>query len=100
MSTFKIAMIFLVVWSLLIPGILKLFGTKFEWPDIPIAVVPSVALYFIPLVGPVLSAGATVGLLYWRINDRLFPDIVVAVALARLASLPVMMMMSPDIVGS
>ena len=99
MSAVTVAVVFLIVWSLLIPAILKLFKTPFEWLDIPIAVIPSIAIAMIPTIGPIASFASLAGLLYWRINERLFPDIIVAVALTRLACIPVLMMLDPRIVG-
>jgi hypothetical protein len=73
----------------------KVFGTRYRFLDILMAAIAGAVLSFVPTVGPAASLVATVAVLYWRLRQDLFPDIVISVFVARLAMVPVLLLLVP-----
>jgi Na+/H+ antiporter NhaA len=87
------AFVYTVVVCLVVPGMLRLFSANYEIIDVVMAAVLSALASMIPVVGGVLSLVVLVAVLNYRSGASLFPDIVVAVAVARLATIPVMLLL-------
>jgi hypothetical protein len=93
MNPTTVALAYLFAGAIIVPAILHFFKTPFDWLDIVLAAVGGAAASLIPTVGGLASYAAMVGILYWRLGkDRLFPDIVVAVSVARLALIPLFLL--------
>jgi hypothetical protein len=86
------AIVYAVVCLVVMPLVFRLFKTRAELPEILIASIAGGAATLIPTWGGVVSLVVTVGVLYWRIRDSLFPDIFLAVAAARLTMVPVLLL--------
>jgi hypothetical protein len=85
----------MIVNALLLPLGFKLFKTNFDWIDIALASVGAALASLIPTIGGPASFVITIAILYWRIGaNKLFPDIIVLVAVARLAMLPVLLVLA------
>ena len=94
MNPFAVALVYALVGALVIPVGFAVFRTQYHFVDVVLAAVAGAVLSFIPTVGGVASLAATLGILYWRIGrDSLFPDIVISVAVARLAMVPVLLLL-------
>jgi hypothetical protein len=59
-----------------------------------LAAVVGAALSFLPTVGKIASLAAILGVLFWRLGRGLATDIFVSVAVARLAMVPVLPLLS------
>ena len=90
---YLVALTYAVLCTAVIPIGFKVFGTRYRFLDIVMAAIAGAVLAFIPTVGPVASLVATVGVLYWRMRQDLFPDIVISVLVARLAMVPVLLLL-------
>jgi hypothetical protein len=94
MNPTTVALGYLFAGAAIVPAILHFFKTRFDWIDIGLAAVGGAAASLIPTVGGIASYAAMIGILYWRLGkDQLFPDVVVAVSVARLALLPVFLLL-------
>jgi hypothetical protein len=93
MNPTTMALGYLFAGAVFVPLILYFFKTRFDWLDIVLAAIGGAAASLIPTVGGIASYAAMIGILYWRLGkDQLFPDVVVAVSVARLALLPVFLL--------
>lgn len=93
MRPLTFAITYAVLATATIPLIFALFKTKYRFLDVLMASVGAAVVYFLvpsPIGGPA-SLIVHVGLLYWRIRENLVPDIVAAVAAARLGMIPIML---------
>lgn len=61
------------------------FKSGYSWIDVAAASVASALVAIIPTVGEPLSIVVMAGILYLRMKENFFPDVVVAVAASRLA---------------
>jgi hypothetical protein len=94
LNPLAVALVYAVVGALVIPIGFAVFRTQYHVLDVVLAAVAGAVLSFIPTVGGVASLAATLGVLYWRVGrDSLFPDIVVSLAVARLAMVPVLLLL-------
>ena len=89
MNAYVLALTYVVVGTVVIPLGFAVFRTQYQIVDVILAAIVGAALSLIPTIGGVASLVGTVGILYWRMRrDLLFPDIVISVAVARLAMVP------------
>jgi hypothetical protein len=87
--------VYAVVCIAVIPIGFAVFKTQYQMLDVVLAAIVGAALSLIPTLGGVASLAGTVGILYWRMSrDLLFPDILVSVLGARLAMLPVLLLLT------
>jgi hypothetical protein len=86
-----VALVFAVVGIVVLPIVLSMFKTRFDLVDVLLASVLSAVTSLIPTIGEPLSLIVMIAVLYWRIRDDLFPDILVAVGAARLAMVPALL---------
>jgi hypothetical protein len=94
MSPATVALGYFVAGLSIVPLVLYLFKTQFTWIDIGMAAAGGAFASLIPTVSGIASLAAMLGILYWRLGkDKLFPDIVLAVSIARLALLPVFLLL-------
>jgi len=91
MSPVLIAAIYVVSGVVVIPIVFALFKTQYQFSDVVLASVAAGAASLIPTVGGPASLVAALVVLYWRTQQSLFPDILVAVFAARLAMVPVLL---------
>jgi hypothetical protein len=95
MNPINVALVYLVVSVLIVPLGLKLFKTNFDWKDIAMASVGAALASLIHTIGGSVSLVVMIAILYWRIvGGKVFPDIIVSVAVARLAMLPVLLIVA------
>jgi predicted PurR-regulated permease PerM len=87
------ALLYVVTVLVLVPVGFSIFKTQYQFPDVVLASLAAGAASLIPTVGGVASYAATVLVLYWRLRDNLFPDIVISVAVARLAVVPIALLL-------
>ena len=92
MNPYVVALTYAVVASVVIPLIFALFKTPYELWEVILAACVGALLSFIPTVGGVASLAGTLGVLFWRLGRGLSTDIFIAVAVARLAMLPVLLL--------
>lgn len=92
MSPYTNVMITAVAMLLVLPIALALFKTPFKLIDVVLAAIVAGATSAIPLVGGPVSFLATLFILNWRLPVSWYPDIFYPVGIARLASIPVMML--------
>jgi hypothetical protein len=93
MNPTTVALGYLFAGAVIVPAILHFFKTPFDWLDIVLAAVGGAAASLIPTVGGIASYAAMIGILYWRLGKaQLFPDIVVAASVARLALIPLFLL--------
>jgi hypothetical protein len=92
LNPYLIALTYAVVGAVLIPLGFAVFRTQYQYIDVILAALAGAALSFIPTLGGVASIAGSVGVLYWRMRRDLFPDIVISVAVARLAMVPVLLL--------
>jgi hypothetical protein len=78
--------------AVLIPLGFAVFRTQYQYIGVILAALAGAALSFIPTLDGVASFAGSVGVLYWRMRRDLFPDIVISVAVARLAMVPVLLL--------
>ena len=94
MNPYVVALTYAAVGIAVIPIGFAVFRTEYQFLDVVLAAIGGAALSFIPTVGGVASLMGTIGILYWRMRrDLLFPDIVISVAVARLAMVPVLLLL-------
>ena len=94
MNPYVVALTYAAVGIAVIPIGFAVFRTQYQFLDVVLAAIGGAALSFIPTVGGVASLMGTIGILYWRMRrDLLFPDIVISVAVARLAMVPVLLLL-------
>jgi len=94
LNPYVVALTYAAVGIAVIPIGFAVFRTQYQFLDVVLAAVGGAALSFIPTVGGVASLTGTIGILYWRMRrDLLFPDIVISVAVARLAMVPVLLLL-------
>jgi len=73
----------------------KVFKTNFDWIDIAMASVGAALGSLIPTIGGPASLVVMIAILYWRIDGgKVFPDIILSVLVARLATLPVLLLLA------
>jgi hypothetical protein len=93
-NSYVVALTYAVVAIAVIPVGFAVFETQYEFLDVILAAIAGAALSLIPSVGGVASLAATIGVLYWRMRrDLLYPDIVISVGVARLAMVPVLLVL-------
>jgi hypothetical protein len=93
LNPYVVALTYAAVGIAVIPLGFAVLRTQYQFLDEVLAAIGGAVLSFIPTVGGVASLAATIGILYWRMRrDLLFPDIVISVAVARLAMVPVLLM--------
>ena len=92
MNPFVVALIYAIVLGAVVPIGFAVFKTPHAVIDVLLAAVGGAAVSLIPTIGGIASLVATVGILFWRIRRDLFPDIIVSVLAARLATLPVLLL--------
>ncbi len=93
MNPVVVALGYFFAGVVVVPLVLRLFRTHFEWIDIALAAIGGALASLIPTIGGLASLAAMLGVLYWRLgSSKLFPDIVVAVLIARLVLLPVFLL--------
>ena len=90
-----VTLAYAVVGLVVIPIGFAVFKTAYRFPDILLAVLAGAALTAIPTAGGVLSLVATVAVLYWRLGGSVISDILVSVFVARLAMVPVFLLLQP-----
>jgi len=90
-SPISFGICYLFVGLAVIPLVFALFKTQYSFVDVLIATVPAaVVIMFVPSpYGGTASLIVHIGLFYWRFRRDLFPDIVAAVAAARLTMIPI-----------
>jgi len=94
LNPYVVALTYAAVGIAVIPIGFAVFRTEYQFLDVVLAAIGGAALSFIPTVGGVASLMGTIGILYWRMRrDLLFPDIVISVAVARLAMVPVLLLL-------
>jgi hypothetical protein len=91
MDPFAVAGLYVLAGLVFVPLGFKFFGTRYQFIDVLLASLAAGAASLIPTIGGVASYAAMVLVLYWRLQENLFPDIVVATGAARLALIPLMM---------
>jgi hypothetical protein len=95
MNPVTVALVYLVVTALVVPVGLKIFKTNFAWTDIAMMSAGAALASLIPTIGGIASLVVMVAILYWRLGkEQLMPDIIVSVAVARLAMLPVLLVLA------
>jgi len=87
------ALLYVATVLVLVPVGFSIFKTPYQFSDVVLASLAAGATSLIPTVGGVASYAATVLVLYWRLRDNLFPDIVISVAVARLAVVPIALLL-------
>lgn len=93
MNPVLIAIVYAVVGIALLPACLSFFKVRYEFVDIVLASIGGAASSLIPTIGGPASLAALIAILHWRLNARFFPDILVPVLVARLAMVPVLLLM-------
>ena len=93
MNSIMVAVIYAVVAIIVVPLGFAVFKTQHQLLDVVLAAVGGAACSLIPTAGGIASLAATVGILYWRMRQDLFPDILISVFVARLAMVPVLLVL-------
>jgi len=94
LNAYVVALTYAVVAIVVIPLGFAVFRTQYQIVDVILAAIVGASLSLIPTIGSVASLVGTVGILYWHMSrDLLFPDIVISVAVARLAMVPVLLLL-------
>jgi hypothetical protein len=94
LSPYAIALTYAIVVPLVVAIGFAIFHTKYEVVDLILAAIVGAAAALLPTIGAFASLVATIGILYWRLGkDVLFPEIVVSVLAARLAMVPVLLLL-------
>jgi hypothetical protein len=83
-----VAAAYLIVGSVVIPIIFSMFRAQYKLLDVVLASGAAGVLSLIPMIGPGASLLGAVLILNYRTGASLFPDIVISVAIARLAMIP------------
>jgi hypothetical protein len=95
MNPITVALVYAVVGAAVLPLAFKVFKTNFAWIDIAMASVGAALASLIPTIGGPASLVVMIAILYWRLGANcLFPDIIVSVGVARLAMLPVLLLLA------
>ena len=84
------AVVYAVVGSVVVLGVLRIVGTRDNAAEIVGSCVAGAATSMIPTMGGPVSLLVTLGLLHWRSGAGL-RDVAFAVVLARLAMVPVLL---------
>ena len=92
MNPYVLALVYALIGIVLLPLLLTLFKTPFTFVDILLAALAGAAASFVPMIGGPVSFVAMVAVLHWRLSASLYPDIVVPVLIARLAMIPVLLL--------
>jgi hypothetical protein len=92
MNSSVYAIVYALVCMAVMPIVFRIFKTRAEMPEIIVASLCGAAATLIPGWGQAISLIVTIGVLYWRIRDDLFPDIFLAVAASRLLMIPVLLL--------
>jgi hypothetical protein len=90
MNPILVASVYAVCGIVVIPIVFEFFKTKYQFSDVVLASLAAAATSLIPTVGAIVSLVATMGILYWRMQQD-FRDIFVAVFAARLTMVPVLL---------
>jgi uncharacterized membrane protein len=88
------ALIYVVVGTVVITIVLTLFKSRYQFWEVVLAALVGAALSLIPAVGGIASLAGTLGVLFWRLGRGLSTDIFVSVAVARLAMIPVLLVLN------
>ena len=88
-SPITVAIVYAVVGSVVVLGVLKLMGGRPDAREVVGACVAGALASLIPIVGDAFSLVVTLGMLYWRGAGEL-RDIGLAVTVARLSMIPVL----------
>ncbi len=91
MSRTLVAVIYVVSGVVVIPIVFAFFKTQYQFVDVVLASVAAGAVSLVPTVGGPASMAVALVVLYWRMRQSLFPDIVAAVFAARLVMVPVLL---------
>jgi hypothetical protein len=95
MNPILVALVYAVVGAAVLPLGFKVFKTNFDWKDIVMASIGAAFASLIPTIGGPASLLVMIAILYWRIGGgKVFPDIIVSVAVARLAMLPILLLLA------
>jgi hypothetical protein len=90
-----VALVYAVVGAAVLPLGFKVFKTNFDWKDIAMASIGAALASLIPTIGGPASLVIMIAILYWRIGgSKVFPDIIVSVAVARLCMVPVLLLLA------
>ncbi|MBV8063365.1 MAG: hypothetical protein JOY51_07200 [Nevskia sp.] len=92
MNSVIAAVIYGIVSMVVVPMIFSIFKTKYTPLDVALASAGAALVSLIPTIGGPASFAVMIGVLYWRLREDL-SDIFVAVMVARLASLPVLLVL-------
>jgi hypothetical protein len=87
-----VAAVYAVVGTAVVSLVLSIWGEPYKLLDIVIASTGAALLSLIPTIGGPLSLLGMLGLLYWRCSTNL-AAIAASVALARLAMVPVLILL-------
>ena len=93
MDPIFVAAIYAVAGVVLIPVGFAVFKTQYQLLDVVLAALAGGAASLIPTVGGIASYAAMVVVLYWRVGQSLFPDIIISVGVARLAMVPILLLL-------
>lgn len=93
MDPIFVAAIYAVAGVVLIPVGFAVFKTQYQFLDVVLAALAGGAASLIPTVGGIASYAAMVVVLYWRVGQSLFPDIIISVGVARLAMVPILLLL-------
>jgi len=86
------AVVYAIVGSAVVLGMLRLLGSRPEIHDVAGSCVAGALASLIPTVGGPVSLLVTLGALYWR-NVAEVREIAIAVIVARLAMVPVLLVL-------
>jgi hypothetical protein len=86
-----VAVVFIACGMVMLPLALSVFKVHYTMLDIGLASVCAGLLTLVPVIGPWLSLIAMAAILDRRLSAKLAPDILVAVAVARLCVIPVLL---------
>ncbi len=93
MNPIMVALIYAVVAIILVPVGFAVFKTQYQFLDVVLAASGGAACSLIPTAGGIASLAVTLGILYWRMKRDFFPDILVSVFVARLAMVPILLLL-------
>jgi uncharacterized membrane protein len=98
LNALGVALTYAIVAAAVIPIGFAVFKTQYQFTDVVLASILGAAASLIPTtsglaIGGVASLVITVGVLYWRMRHDLYPDIVLSVMVARLATVPVLLVL-------
>ena len=91
MNPILVASVYAICGIVVIPIVFAFFKTRYQFGDVVLASLAAAGTSLIPTVGAPVSLVATMGVLYWRMQENFFPDIVLAVFAARLTMVPVLL---------